>query len=554
MATDQNNQKQSASVPCDRLFQQTIAVQLDQVGRLREKNPKVARMLCQQIIQRLRPDAPPSLWAKAYMQLAHTLLYSGLMKSVVEVCRKSEPIIEKLDSTGHHYRCMLYAAFGAAYAFLGQIEKSLHYSQKLVDLAKGMENERELCRAYLNMGTVHSFIEDYPLALTFYSLALQLAEKNGEMVVEATTLHNMSILYLNMEHCQEALVFAERAHTIQTRLGSLPAIAQSLLTIASIYDRNQQYDCAMSYVRKAHRIAHGCGEHRVVAHCLSLRGWLCLKLNQYKQALRWFRKACTLWKNVDPTTEYPHILEGMATAYMKFGKPRAAQKLFLRLVEYATQRNVPSAAVNSCYALHELAKSNGDVQAALYWFEQYHHWYARWMDRTQLDQVTRQIMVETMARLSREHENYRTMLVELGTLIEKQRQEIARLTVERIVHLHASAASERNRTEPTFNPGNERRTCGQISSQDLSIIIEKFDYIHPGYINALRARVPSLTRTELLICVLLCLQFRTKEIAHLLKITPRTVFHHRENIRHKCGLDPKANLTVFLCSIGSEAS
>ncbi|GIV53606.1 MAG: hypothetical protein KatS3mg039_0124 [Candidatus Kapaibacterium sp.] len=525
-----------------------IARQIEQIGRLRERNPRVARTLCEQLLNQLKPTTDHLLWAMAQMAYAHILLYSSQMKNVVKVCKQAEPIIEQLDNRGNHLRCMLYAAMGAAYAFLGQFEPSLNYSQKLVDFARRIQDRRELCRAYLNMGTVHSLAELYSDALTFFSLALHLAEELGEKIVEATTLDNMGIIYRNLEHTELALLYFTRAYHIRTELGSMPGIAQSLLNIASIHYLHRDFEQVLVNVRKAYRLAQECGIHSIEAQSLSLLGWVYLFHGKPKRALSLFQRARKTWLKVDPASiGYPAILEGITRTLLVLGRSRAAEKLLRQIIEYARTHDTPSHAAWCTETLYELAKARGNTKEALYWYEQHHQWYTRSIERFQIQKLSHQLLLETMARLRREHEQYRAMLIELGTTIETQRQEIARLSIElasRSIHpfWQQTMAALCTNSSPEQEPNDK-------SATKMQRILEKMEHVLPGYIGTLRGKAPHLTPTELLICILLRLLFRTKEIAQMLDIAPSTVYRHRENIRHKCGLDPTANLITFLCNI-----
>ncbi|MFN3560734.1 MAG: response regulator transcription factor [Chloroherpetonaceae bacterium] len=68
-------------------------------------------------------------------------------------------------------------------------------------------------------------------------------------------------------------------------------------------------------------------------------------------------------------------------------------------------------------------------------------------------------------------------------------------------------------------------------------------------LQVLSRQFPTLTQTERIVCDLLAMHLRTKEIAEKMGIGARTVETHRQNIRRKLGLPKGKELSAFLCSI-----
>jgi DNA-binding CsgD family transcriptional regulator len=56
----------------------------------------------------------------------------------------------------------------------------------------------------------------------------------------------------------------------------------------------------------------------------------------------------------------------------------------------------------------------------------------------------------------------------------------------------------------------------------------------------------SLSEAELKICALIYLNFSTKDIAYILKLSPRTIETHKYNIRKKLSLSKEKNIYEFL--------
>ena len=76
-----------------------------------------------------------------------------------------------------------------------------------------------------------------------------------------------------------------------------------------------------------------------------------------------------------------------------------------------------------------------------------------------------------------------------------------------------------------------------------------FEMLHPLFLHRLRERVPSITRREEILSMLIVLKQDNKEIAELLGIAPRSVLMLRHRFRQKIGLTTEYPLESFIDDI-----
>jgi DNA-binding CsgD family transcriptional regulator len=73
-----------------------------------------------------------------------------------------------------------------------------------------------------------------------------------------------------------------------------------------------------------------------------------------------------------------------------------------------------------------------------------------------------------------------------------------------------------------------------------------FELLYPLFLPRLREKVPSITRREELLSMLIVLKQDNKEIAELLSIAPRSVLMMRHRFRQKIGMDTDKSLEYFI--------
>ena len=73
-----------------------------------------------------------------------------------------------------------------------------------------------------------------------------------------------------------------------------------------------------------------------------------------------------------------------------------------------------------------------------------------------------------------------------------------------------------------------------------------FELLYPLFLHRLRERVPSITRREELLSMLIVLKQGTKEVSELLAIAPRSVLMLRHRFRQKIGIESEYSLENFI--------
>ncbi len=84
------------------------------------------------------------------------------------------------------------------------------------------------------------------------------------------------------------------------------------------------------------------------------------------------------------------------------------------------------------------------------------------------------------------------------------------------------------------------------SEDDWAIFQTNFDRIHENFFRNLHSKYPELTSNDLRFCAYLRLNLSTKDIAHLMNISPKGVEVGRYRIRKKIGIPSHKSLTEFM--------
>lgn len=522
------------------LHPDVIVLQLEQIQRLRDRDPKIALLHCEQLLAQLAGIPISPLWLYAQLTYAYVLIAVGRPKDALELCRRWASHILQANIADARVRSLYFVVRGIAHTYLGQLKHGMECFQRLLDFSRQTGNLRDECRASLNLGWVHTCMENFPSALEYFSRALTLAQHLGLDVAEAITLENIGIVYDVLGNDDLALENYYRAYQVRRRGGYTSALAQSMLNIAVIHNKRGHYYEALKMARSARQIAHRCEDLRVEVYCLVAMGRAYREIGGLKRAVQLFQTALRMQQGAGYRGELCATHCDIAEVYKRMGTVEVAQQHLEHAYSVAQEMGEPNMLMYVSEQLYLLAKQRGALVEAITWLEAYHQWYVELMGRRREEEASRQMMMETIARLSRENEEYRRRLEEMETIIENQRRQIGSMI---------KAIAQGEGSMKTL--GHLINEVGDSAHSHISfkLMLQSIDYLVPGFLGTVVKRFPSLTQTELMVCALIRLHMRTKEIAELLGISIKTVEHHREHIRAKCGLGRRVNLATYLCSI-----
>ena len=95
----------------------------------------------------------------------------------------------------------------------------------------------------------------------------------------------------------------------------------------------------------------------------------------------------------------------------------------------------------------------------------------------------------------------------------------------------------------------ETLTPSILLTQGESKFRQRFELLYPLFLPRLREQLPSITRREELLSMLIVLKQDNKEIAELLAIAPRSVLMLRHRFRQKLGMSTDHSLEYFIETI-----
>ena len=196
--------------------------------------------------------------------------------------------------------------------------QALALAGRAEEKAKASGLEEIHCRALSAMGIAHYYLGEYPEALNRYEESLALAEKIGNLDLQANALNNTGIIYYVWGEHDQALERYYRTIALRIEKDDKDGLARGYNNVANVYQTAGQYEQALENYEKALGFHLELGNEGMVAAMHNNIGLLQYDMEQYETSRGHFETALVILKR----TEDRH---GMALSLNNLGQVQEAE-------------------------------------------------------------------------------------------------------------------------------------------------------------------------------------------------------------------------------------
>jgi DNA-binding CsgD family transcriptional regulator/tetratricopeptide (TPR) repeat protein len=303
------------------------------------------------------------------------------------------------------------------------------------------------------------------------------------------------------------LEYFERSLAIRTAASDTLGIGITLKNIATLYRLDGEYEKSLEYFERSLVIWRQIGNSKKEANILANIAMTYAELGQLKHALSIIKESVCYAQGMQNTLEYAFALSKLGGIYQMLKDYDNSLIAFSESLYHFQTLGVREHESKLHRHLAEIYEACGEYQKGL----EHHKKHIAIRDEVRGVQTQRSVAMMEVRRALQEAERERN-------------QEKARQNASRILKQIEEA------------DGEEKK----------NLLDEQFEHLYHEFICPLRKSFPDLTPTEVRICVLVKLNFSTKEIAETLFTSPLTVKTHRTHIRRKLGIKNGQDLSAFL--------
>ena len=188
-----------------------------------------------------------SLLPKYYSRLSGNYLDMGDMKSGVKTSLRAIEIAEENALEELLPEC--FSTLAEIYRHYDYYDLALEYHSKSLAIAKQLNNQYDLGRAYNNISAVLGEIDKNQEAIDSLKKGLSIIH-DSDLVSRAYLNSNLGFCYRNMEAYQEAIHYTRISLNLKTRAKMARSIPYSLGAIGRAHLGLKNYDSALFYIQQ----------------------------------------------------------------------------------------------------------------------------------------------------------------------------------------------------------------------------------------------------------------------------------------------------------------
>lgn len=229
----------------------------------------------------------------------------------------------------------IYNNYSIVYSIMGQLELSVEYSMKALDVFEQTKDSIGISKVYNNLASRYSEMGMNDLAISYYQKAISLNRKSGDLNRLAKNYGNIGTVYSHLEEHESALEYYTKAFMIQKDLNSKIDMSITLSNMAITYRHMGKYDMALSFAEQAYTLSQDADDEMGKLAYFITTAEIYIDREQYRKALENYHIAENLADKIGARQSLLDVYNGLATIYAGMGN---YQKAFDYNEKYNTGR------------------------------------------------------------------------------------------------------------------------------------------------------------------------------------------------------------------------
>ncbi|HBX50299.1 MAG TPA: hypothetical protein DEH02_04415 [Bacteroidales bacterium] len=216
-------------------------------------------------------------------------------------------------------------------------DSSLKYAEQAMELAKLLKYKIGFARAYINIGRVYYYQDNFVKALEWDILGLKVYEELKDEKGIADCQRNIGNVYLNQKQYPKALEYYEKGLSMYEKLQDKKGIANCLRGIANTYMADKNYSSAKENYSKALQLYQEINDMKNMSTCYSNLGVIYMNTNEPQLALDYQMRGLKIKEKIGDKKGIAIILSSLGGMFADKNDAKKALEYFNRSLEVASE-------------------------------------------------------------------------------------------------------------------------------------------------------------------------------------------------------------------------
>lgn len=340
-------------------------------GKNLEVNPDVSLKYSHEAIGLLANRNENILLSDALKIEADALYYLDSIKPATFAYLQALEVEELLASPRPEKMIYRFADVGFCYQHMGLFDKSIHYFDQALAVARTLGDTTEIATNLSNIAISLKMLGKYGEAIEIFNQVLELDKLQGNDTNLAIDYNNIGAVYQAWAEYGFAREFFGKALEMDLRLGNRHKLSTRYSNIAQVYLAWDSVAKAIDYFNKALEIDREMNVDAKIATRLQGLGLSYMSLKDYNKAIRYLTDAQKTFENLHYDFKTAHVLAEIGEAYMALNDPQSAEDYFRQSLALSQRLSLKPTVVEAAKGLYELYKKQENHKKTLIYFEIY---------------------------------------------------------------------------------------------------------------------------------------------------------------------------------------
>ncbi|GEM_PF-5173791 len=395
------------------------------------------------------------------------------------------------------------------------------------------------------------WLSDFNSAAKYIHQGLLKARENQLKRLESKSLSTLATIEQELDNFESAYIHQLAALQIRRQTGPLNGIACNLLNLGQLCLDMRRWDEAKDSLLEAQKYFAQLGATTGIIECHQNLATLYCEIGEYELATTNVMASLTLSKECGLLAVHRLALAVLARIMQRTGKRNEAKDLYIEshnlfcgFEDYSNNHGILEELVSEC-------RQTGDFENALYYEKKLIAISEFGRQQRRHRELEREEL--RIAQLEQDRQRQLRMAQQATSALASQMQEVNQITKE-LEHRREFLLALRNEITQMEKHDSSNLDLKRVRAKiDRQLAMDdnknKVDLVlaqlHPLFAEQLSALHPELSKAEIRICMFLCLNLQTSEIATIIRSSPRTIEVHRAKIRKKLKLSRDVSLKDY---------
>lgn len=246
--------------------------------------------------------------------------------------------------------------------------RKLSYAREALSIAQKIKYKKGIANSYALLGDQYDDNSNYPEALKYYFLELELREEMNDTLGLQEVCNRIGIVYSYQKKNYEALKFFQRVAEIAEARGSKRRIALAYNNLGVVHKNLGKYKEASEYYEKALAVFKELDYKNGISASYSNIGIAKTQMGDYAGALEYYMKAKKMFEETNDLRGLGGIYVNLGELSLTEGKYRQAEEQFKKALEYSNTSGFTLNRRDSYDGLYKSYEKLGNYEQAYKYF------------------------------------------------------------------------------------------------------------------------------------------------------------------------------------------